>query len=77
MNDIAAVLALPKGAILNKYDDYDSVESSRGQATAHENKAAIRTFTFALEAEKTHARIYGEAIALLGGEKVVASIRGA
>lgn len=32
--------------------------------------AAVRTMTFALEAEKTHARLYGEAIALLqGGQK--------
>ena len=35
------------------------------EATARENKAAIRTFTGAMEAEKTHARLYGEAIALL------------
>lgn len=37
------------------------------EATARENKAAIRTFTGAMEAEKTHARLYGEAIALLEG----------
>lgn len=35
------------------------------EATAHDNKAAIRTFTGAMEAEKTHARLYGEAIVLL------------
>jgi rubrerythrin len=35
------------------------------EATIHESRAAIRTFTFAMEAEKTHARLYGEAIALL------------
>lgn len=35
------------------------------EATARDNKAAIRTFTGAMEAEKTHARLYGEAIALL------------
>jgi rubrerythrin len=35
------------------------------EATARENRAAIRTFTGAMEAEKTHARLYGEAIALL------------
>jgi rubrerythrin len=40
------------------------------EATACKNTAAIRTFTGALEAEKTHARLYGEAIALLaGGQK--------
>ena len=37
------------------------------EATARENKGAIRTFTGAMEAEKTHARLYGEAIALLEG----------
>jgi rubrerythrin len=39
------------------------------EATARKNTAAIRTFTGALEAEKTHARLYGEAIALLVGGK--------
>ena len=39
------------------------------EATARDNKAAIRTFTGAMEAEKTHARLYGEAIALLAGGK--------
>jgi Rubrerythrin len=40
------------------------------EATARDNKAAIRTFTGAMEAEKTHARLYGEAIALLEGGKL-------
>ena len=35
------------------------------EAKSRENQAAIRTFTFAMEAEKTHARLYGDAIALL------------
>jgi rubrerythrin len=39
------------------------------EATEHKNTAAIRTFTGAMEAEKTHARLYGEAIALLVGGK--------
>jgi len=39
------------------------------EATARNNTAAIRTFHGALEAEKTHARLYGEAIALLVGGK--------
>jgi rubrerythrin len=39
------------------------------EAEAHNNSAAIRTFDWALEAEKTHARLYSEAIALVeGGE---------
>ncbi|MGA3263472.1 MAG: rubrerythrin family protein [Terracidiphilus sp.] len=40
------------------------------EAEARKNTAAIRSFTGALEAEKAHARLYGEAIALLvGGNK--------
>lgn len=39
------------------------------EATERKNTAAIRTFTGALEAEKTHARLYGEAVALLTGGK--------
>ena len=35
------------------------------EAEAHGNTLAIRTFTGAMEAEKTHARLYAEAIALL------------
>lgn len=40
------------------------------EANERDNKAAIRTFTYALEAEKTHARLYGEAVALLAGGKL-------
>jgi rubrerythrin len=40
------------------------------EAEARKNTAAVHTFTGALEAEKAHARLYGEAIALLiGGNK--------
>ncbi len=39
------------------------------EATARNITAAIRTMTGALEAEKTHARLYGEAIALVVGGK--------
>ena len=35
------------------------------EAATHENKIAVRTFTGAMEAEKTHARLYAEAIDLL------------
>jgi len=35
------------------------------EATASKNDAAIQTFTWAKEAEKTHARLYSEAIALV------------
>jgi rubrerythrin len=37
------------------------------EAKSHDNKMAIRTLTGAMEAEKTHARLYSEAIALLEG----------
>jgi rubrerythrin len=40
------------------------------EAEQRGNKAAIRTMTYALEAEKTHARLYGEAITLLAGGKL-------
>ena len=39
------------------------------EAEARKNTAAIHAFTGALEAEKAHARLYGEAIALLVGGK--------
>ena len=39
------------------------------EATARENTAAIRTFHGAMEAEKTHARLYSEAIALVEAGK--------
>src|SRR6266702_3877803 len=39
------------------------------EAEVHNNSAAMRTFDWALEAEKTHARLYSEVIALVeGGE---------
>jgi rubrerythrin len=39
------------------------------EAKEHKNSGAIRTFHWALEAEKTHSRLYGEAIALLEAGK--------
>jgi rubrerythrin len=39
------------------------------EATERKNTAAIRTFHGALEAEKTHARLYSEALALLEAGK--------
>lgn len=35
------------------------------EATKQNNRSAVRTFQWALEAEKTHARLYSEAIALV------------
>ena len=42
-----------------------SALSARSKA-AEKNAAAVRTFTWAMEAEKTHARLYAEVIALVG-----------
>jgi rubrerythrin len=39
------------------------------EATERKNTAAIRTFNGALQAEKTHARLFSEAIALLAAGK--------
>jgi rubrerythrin len=39
------------------------------EATERKNAAAMRTFHGALEAEKTHARLFGEAIALVAAGK--------
>ena len=39
------------------------------EATARKNTAAIRTFHGAMEAEKTHARLYSGAIALVEAGK--------
>jgi rubrerythrin len=51
------------------YEVNDMYPEFLAEAEQKQNKAAIRTFTYALEAEKTHARLYGEAIALLAGGK--------
>lgn len=40
------------------------------EAAAFHNPAAIRTFSWALEAEKTHARLFSEAIALVEAGKM-------
>jgi rubrerythrin len=39
------------------------------ESQQHNNTEAIRTFTWALEAEKTHSRLYSETIALLEAGK--------
>ena len=39
------------------------------EAAEHHHTEAVRTFTWALEAEKTHSRLYSEAIALLEAGK--------
>lgn len=39
------------------------------EAEQHSNSSAIRTFHWAIEAEKTHARLYAEAVALVESGK--------
>ena len=39
------------------------------EASAHINATAARSFLFAMEAEKAHVQLYGEAIALLEAER--------
>lgn len=43
------------------------------EAKGHNNTAAVRTFTWALEAEKTHARLFSEAIAVLESGWLIAA----
>jgi rubrerythrin len=45
------------------------------EATERKTSNAVRTFHWALEAEKTHQRLYGEAIALLEADKKDSWIR--
>lgn len=43
------------------------------EAKGHNNTAAVRTFEWALEAEKTHARLFSEAIAVLESGWLIAA----
>jgi rubrerythrin len=43
------------------------------EARGHNNTAAIRTFEWAMEAEKTHARLFSEAIAVLESGWLIAA----
>jgi rubrerythrin len=64
--DVQSTLENLKTAMAGEQYEFDVMYPEfLAEATARENKAAIRTFTGAMEAEKTHARLYGEAIALL------------
>jgi rubrerythrin len=40
------------------------------EATTHINATAVRSFVWALEAERTHAGLYSDAIRLVGNERV-------
>ncbi len=43
------------------------------EARGHNNTAAVRTFEWAFEAEKTHARLYSEAVAVLESGWLIAA----
>jgi rubrerythrin len=43
------------------------------EAKGHNNTAAVRTFEWAIEAEKTHARLFSEAIAVLESGWLIAA----
>ena len=66
--DVQSTLDNLKAALSGEQHEIDVMYPEfLAEAEAHANTLAIRTFTGALEAEKCHARLYGEAIALLQG----------
>lgn len=55
-----------KDAVNGETYEFESMYPDFIKAAEEEgNKAAIRTFTFAMEAEKVHAKLYGEALETL------------
>ena len=69
--EVKATLENLKAALSGEQYEIDTMYPGfLEEATARNATSAIRTFTGALEAEKTHARLYGEAIALLVGGKM-------
>jgi rubrerythrin len=68
--DVKITLENLKTALAGEQFEIDSMYPEFiKEADGHENTAAIRTFTWAREAEKTHARLYTEAIALIDAGK--------
>lgn len=61
LENLKIALAGENYEIDSMYPEFLAEAQSRG------NTAAIRTFTWALEAEKTHSRLYSEAISLVEG----------
>jgi rubrerythrin len=66
LDNLKTALAGEQHEIENMYPDF------LAEAGAHSNTAAIRSLTWAMEAEKTHARLYTEAIALVKAGKKAA-----
>jgi rubrerythrin len=68
--DVKTTLENLKTALAGEQFEIDSIYPDFiKEANEHENTAAVRTFTWAMEAEKTHARLYTEAIALIEAGK--------
>lgn len=69
--DVKSTLENLKTALSGEQHEIDIMYPEfLAEAAAHGHSLAVRTFTGAMEAEKTHARLYGEAIALLQGGKL-------
>jgi rubrerythrin len=68
--EVKSTLENLKAALNGEQYEIDSMYPGfLAEATERKNTNAIRTFHGALEAEKTHARLYAEAIALLAAGK--------
>jgi rubrerythrin len=68
--DVKSTLENLKAALAGETYEVDTMYPTfLAEARQHNNTAAIRTMDYALEAEKTHARLYSEAIALLEAVK--------
>ena len=68
--EVKSTLENLKAALAGEQYEIDTMYPGfLAEATERKNNAAVRTFHGALEAEKTHARLYGEAIALVEAGK--------
>ncbi len=64
--EVKSTLENLKAALAGEQYEIDTMYPGfLAEAMERKNNAAVRTFHGALEAEKTHARLYGEAIALV------------
>ena len=67
---VSSTLENLKAALAGETYEFETMYPNfLAEAREHDNKAAIRTMDFALEAEKTHARLYSEAIVLVEAGK--------
>ena len=76
--DVKSTLENLKAALAGEQHEVETMYPGfLKEAEARKNTAAIRTFEYALEAEKTHARLYSEAIALVEAGRKDAWVSGA